>query len=117
MCDKTKVISRVKNGEISMCKDCKNYNLVYNNFFFQFDKNQLNQFKDYIAKIDVDYWLGFSACTTQKRKIPIQTFHQNLFLVFDLQEINELKTLLGIKKGQLDKKLSPADIDYTLILN
>ncbi|QTE24453.1 hypothetical protein J3359_06035 [Polaribacter cellanae] len=90
---------------------------MYNNVFFQFDEDQLNLFKDYIAKIDVDYWLDFSACTTQRRKIPVQTFNHNLFLVFDLHEINELKTLLGIKKKQLNKKLSPADIEYILVLN
>ncbi|QTD39267.1 hypothetical protein JL193_03645 [Polaribacter batillariae] len=100
-----------------MCTRCKIYNLVYNNIFFQFNEEQLNHFKEYISKIDIDYWLDFSACTTQRRKIPVQTFHQNLILVFDLHEINELKTLLGIKNTEKEKILSPADIDYTLVLN
>ncbi|WP_299667583.1 DUF6686 family protein [uncultured Polaribacter sp.] len=117
MCQKAKIISRVKNGELSMCKGCKSYNLIFNNIFFQFNKNQLNKFKEYISKIDIDYWLDFNACTTQKRKIPVQTFHQNLVLVFDIYEINELKTLLGFKKSQTQEILFPGDIDYAFILN
>jgi hypothetical protein len=117
MCEKTKIISRVKNGELSMCRCCKNYNLVFNNIFFQFEENQLNKFKEYISKIDIEYWLDFSSFTTQRRKIPVQTFNQKLILVFDNYEINELKILLGIKNTQRVSTLSPGDIDYTLILN
>ncbi|OAD46186.1 hypothetical protein LPB303_04445 [Polaribacter atrinae] len=100
-----------------MCKDCNNYNLVFNNIFFQFDKEQLNKFKEYVAEIDINYWLDYSASTTQRRKIPVPTFHQNLVLVFDSYEIEELKILLGISKGNKNKMIATADIDYTLILN
>jgi hypothetical protein len=117
MCQKSKIISRVKNGELSMCLNCKNYNLVFNNIFFQFDKVQLKQFREYISKIEIEYWLDFSACSTQRRKIPVPTFHENLILVFDNFEIEALKKLLGIKKSQLNNVLSPGDIEYTLILN
>ncbi|MEE9408626.1 MAG: DUF6686 family protein [Polaribacter sp.] len=117
MCQKSKIISRVKNGELTICKGCKNYSLTFNNIFFQFDKNQLLQFKNYISKIDIEYWLDYSACTTQRKKITVQTFHENLILVFDLHEINELKTLLGIHRTIKNTILSPADIDYTLVLN
>jgi len=117
MCQKSKIISRVKNGELSMCNCCKNYNLVFNNIFFQFDREQLSKFKEYVSKIDVDYWLDYSASTTQRRKIPVPTFHQNLVLVFDIYEIEELKILLGIDNFKTDNVLCTADIDYTLILN
>ncbi|KGL63207.1 DUF6686 family protein [Polaribacter sp. Hel1_85] len=117
MCQKSKIISRVKNGELSICNGCKNYNLVFNNIFFQFDRNQLNTFKEYITKIDIDYWLDYSSNTTQRRKIPVPTFHQNLVLVFDIYEIEELKILLGIHKSKSKDILLTADIDYTLILN
>jgi hypothetical protein len=117
MCQKSKIIASVKNGEISICKDCNNYNLVFNNIFFQFDKEQLNKFREYVAEIDVNYWLDYSASTTQRRKIPVPTFHQNLVLVFDTYEIEELKILLGIYSGNKNKMISTADIDYSLILN
>ncbi len=117
MCQKSKIISRVKNGELSMCNCCKNYNLVFNNIFFQFDREQLNKFKEYVSKIDVEYWLDYSASTTQRRKIPVPTFHQNLVLVFDTYEIEELRTLLGIFNTNESNTLCTADIDYALILN
>ena len=117
MCQKSRIISRVKNGEISICNCCKNYNLIFNNIFFQFDKDQLYKFKEYVSKIDVNYWLNYCASTTQKRKIPVPTFHQNLVLVFDTYEIEELKTLLGINKHKRNVDLFAADIDYALIFN
>ncbi|MDN3618977.1 hypothetical protein QWY81_05830 [Polaribacter undariae] len=117
MCQKSRIISSVKNGEISICENCKNYNLVFNNIFFQFDKEQLNKFREYVAEIDVNYWLDYSANTTQKRKIPVPTFHQNLVLVFDSYEIEELKILLGINTANRSKMITTADIDYSLILN
>ncbi len=47
----------------------------------------------------------------------MQTFHQNLVLVFDIFEIDQLKQLLKIKPNKINRKLSPGDIDYTYILN
>jgi hypothetical protein len=117
MCQNSKIISRVKNGELSVCKGCKNYNLIFNNIFFQFDKNQLVQFTEYISNLDIEYWLAYNSCTTKKRKIPVSTFHQNLILVFDIYEFEELKVLLQINKNMKKEVLSPQNIDYTLILN
>ena len=116
MCQKIKIISRVKHGELTLCEGCKNYNLTFNNLFFQFTKNQLLQFREYVSKIDVDYWLEYSFYTTQRKKIPVQTFHENLILVFDLFEINELKKLLGIHKENKNDLLAPEDIDYAVVL-
>jgi hypothetical protein len=100
-----------------MCKGCKNYNLVFNNIFFQFDKKQLNKFKEYVSNIDINYWLDYSSETIQRRKIPVPTFHQNLVLVFDTYEIEELKILLNIRSNNKNKIISTTEIDYTLILN
>lgn len=117
MCQNSKIISRVKNGELSVCKGCENYNLIFNNIFFQFDKNQLVQFREYISNLDTEYWLTYNSCTTQKRKIPVSTLHQNLNLIFDVYELEELKVLLKINKNIKKGVLSALDIDYTLILN
>ena len=86
-------------------------------FFFQFDREQLNKFKQYVSKIDIEYWLDYSASTTQRRKIPVPTFHQNLVLVFDTYAIEELRTLSGIVDSISQNTLCTKDIDYALILN
>ena len=117
MCQNSKIISSVKNGEISFCKGCKTYALTYNNIFFQFTIEQLKKFKSYVSQIDIAYWLDHNACATQKRKVPIPTSHQNLILIFDLYEIQELRILLGIDKNDPIKMVPAAAIDYPLILN
>ena len=117
MCQKSKIIARVKNGELSMCRSCENFSLTFNNILFQFDKSELMQFRDYVSKIDIDYWLTYPACKMQKRKIPVETFNQDLFLIFDEYEIEELKTLLGINTYDKQAPLSAGDIDYPFCLN
>lgn len=117
MCKNSKIISSVKNGEISLCKGCKTYALTFKNIFFQFTRDQLNKFKFYVAQIDINYWLDYSAFSTQKRKIPIPTSHENLILVFDIHEIKELRTLLEIDQKNLFKLISASEIDVPLILN
>lgn len=117
MCQKSKIISRVNSGELSICKCCKTYALTFNNVFFRFTEEQLHKFKMYISQINIDYWLDYNACSTQKRKIPIPTSHQNLILIFDVYEIKELRVLLGIDIIYQSKIIETADIDYPLILN
>ncbi|AUC86637.1 hypothetical protein CW731_03710 [Polaribacter sp. ALD11] len=102
---------------MSFCKGCETYSLTFNNVFFQFELEELIQFKKYISKVDTEYWLTHYANTTQKRKIPIQTYHQNLILLFNVYEFEELKVLLKIKNIFKKEVLSPEDVDYTLILN
>jgi hypothetical protein len=117
MCNTTKIISQVKSGKLSFCTNCKIYSLTFNNVFFQFELNELIQFKKYITKVDVEYWLNYYENTTQKRKIPVQTYHQNLILVFSFDEFEDLKILLKIKPNLKNEILDAQEIDYTFILN
>ena len=117
MCNKTKIISRVKYGELSVCMGCETYSLTFNNVFFQFELEEFIQFKNYISKVYTAYWLTHYANTTQKRKIPIQTYHQNLILIFNIYEFEKLKVLLEIKSNLKKEILSPEDVEYMFILN
>jgi len=51
MCHKTKIISRVKHGELTLCEGCKNYNLTFNNLFFQFEKNNYFNLENMFLKL------------------------------------------------------------------
>lgn len=117
MCQNSEIIARVKNGELSFCKDCNTYALTFNNIFFQFTKDQLYKFKYYVSQIDVYYWLGFKDYYVQKRKIPIPTSHQNLILIFDLNEIKALRILLGIDNKYKSDLIDFTEIDYPMLLN
>jgi hypothetical protein len=116
MCENSKIISRTKNGELSVCSTCGLYSLLFNNISFQFNKGQLLQFRTYVDNLDIDYWMNYYSCTTKKRKIPITTLHENLVLLFTVDEIEALKLLLMLK--EVPKQNIPAsEIDYNLILN
>lgn len=116
MCKKSKIIARTKSGELFLCNDCKRYSLTFNNILLQFDKNELESFKNHINNIDVDYWLDFYARTTKVRKIPVSTKHCSLWMFFTEEEFEELKSLLLIKKQPMSM-LSACNINYPLILN
>ncbi|WP_367651251.1 DUF6686 family protein [Winogradskyella undariae] len=55
--------------------------------------------------------------TKVKRKIPIPSIHENLVLMFNKQEILELKTLFCHRGSIYENYISLKDIEYTLILN
>ena len=116
MCHNSKIISSLKNGELSVCKACKVFSLTYNNLYFQFDKEQLLQFKKYVNRININYWLDHYSRTTKKRKIPITTPNQGLVLFFNEEEIADLKTLLLLKSPSKSNLLA-SEINYTVILN
>ena len=116
MCQNSKIISSSSNGELTVCRVCEIYSLTYNNLFFQFDKEQLLQFRKYIQHIDINYWLDFYSQTTKKRKIPISTPNEGLVLFFNEEEIADLKSLMLLKSASKNKLLA-SEINYTLILN
>mgnify|MGYP006099775379 FL=1 len=116
MCNKTKILASVKNGELSVCNGCNVYSLTFNNILFQFEKEQLLQFRNYIGNIDVEYWLHLYSSTNRKRQIPVSTLNQNLTLLFNESEIEELKLLLSLKENNIES-LSASQIDYKLVLN
>ncbi len=98
-----------------MCTKCKHFHLTFNNIFFEFNQEELDQFKDYLFAIDIDYWEDQYPCP--KRNIPVPSLQKNLILVFNRQEIAELKQLFSGYSYQKFKNITLDDIDYTLVLN
>gem|GEM_PF-191610 len=117
MCHRIVSISKVKSGELSRCIDCNIYHLIFNNIFFEFDLEQLHQFKNYLSAIETDYWEEKYACSEIRRKIPIPSIQQNLVLLFDRREIRELQILFSRQFPEEMDSLGVDDIDYTFILN
>lgn len=115
MCGSLKTISKVKSGELTFCETCNCYHLEFNNLYFELSSFDLKKLKDFLLKIDIDYWERNYAHTSFKRKIPITSVNQNIVLMFNRQEIQELKTLVLEKKA--DNILNVDDIDYQFILN
>ncbi|WP_055444253.1 DUF6686 family protein [Lacinutrix himadriensis] len=117
MCSNIKTISKVTSGELSICTKCNVYHLEFNNIYFEFSEAQYKQFKKYLFAIDSEYWENKYGDAKVKRKIPVPSLQSNLVLMFNRQEIKELKSLFSNKKQIYNKYLNVDDIDYTLILN
>jgi len=115
MCEQLKTLSKVKSGELSLCVDCKIYHLEFNNLYFEFDYRQYLQFKEYLKTIDIQFWECKYAQSILKRKIPIPSVQSNLVLLFNRQEIEELKTLF--LRRNTENYLDVDDIDYQFVLN
>lgn len=101
MCRNSRIVSKSKNGQITVCNGCNRYSITFNNVLFQFDKEELKKIRYHINNINVDYWLDFYARTTKTRKIPLCTEQDNLVLFFTEEELDELKILLAIKENTI----------------
>ncbi|WP_111308949.1 DUF6686 family protein [Confluentibacter sediminis] len=115
MCHSLVTISKVKSGELTFCNTCNSYHLEFNNLYFELNSIQFIKLKNFLLEIDIAYWEINYAHTGFKRKIPITSMNQNIVLMFNRQEIEELKTLVLKKKTALF--LNVDDIDYQFILN
>jgi len=115
MCNSLRLISKVKSGELTFCESCNCYHLEFNNLYFELNSSHLEKLKNFLLDIDIDYWEKNYAHTSFKRKIPNTSLNQNIVLMFNRQEIQELKSL--VLKMRTDVILNVDDIDYQFILN
>ena len=67
--------------------------------------------------LDTSYWNENYPCPKVKKNIPIPTLQGNLVLLFNQQEIEELKKLLSSKIIRKYEELSVEEIDYSFIQN
>ena len=118
MCNElNNIIKTNKNGQLSFCRDCKKFNLTFNNILIELTPRELNAFQAMVKDIDVEYWESQFSKKHFKRNIPITTSLQNLILVFDLSEFLVLKELIFNKASKKNSLISLSEIDYDLTLN
>tara|TARA_R100001369_G_scaffold26133_1_gene47268 strand:- start:182 stop:544 length:363 start_codon:yes stop_codon:yes gene_type:complete len=120
MCQSIKVLSQVKSGELLFCEDCELFHLVFNNLFFALNTKELENLKSYVDGLEVGYWEHKYACSRMRRKIPLPLTQENLVIMFNRQEVAELRVLLAYKdknKNEPIEFLSIDDIDYNVMLN
>lgn len=119
MCkERIKILSKVSSGALSFCHDCCVYHLEFNNIYLELNSYEFKQLKDYVFNIDIDYWEHKFINSNAKRKIPIPSMQTNLVLMFNRQEMIELKLLFKeVQKDVFTTYLNSNEIDCTLILN
>lgn len=117
MCNYIRTIGKVKSGELTVCINCHRYHLTFNNIFFEFTKKEYIQFKKYILQLDTSYWNENYPYPKVKKNIPIPTLQGNLVLLFNQQEIEELKKLFTYKFAKKYQQIYVEEIDYSFIQN
>ena len=117
MSKKIKLLAKVKSGELTVCLDCNHYHLTFNNIFFEFTYEEYVYFKKYINQLDTAYWNENYPCPRVNKNIPVPTLQGNLVLLFNQQEIEELRILFNDGDYQEYKEISIKDIDYPFIQN
>ena len=117
MSKKIKLVGKVKSGELTVCLDCNHYHLTFNNIFFEFTNDEYLYFKKYIIQLDTEYWNEIYPHPKVKKNIPIPTLQGNLVLLFNQQEIEELRALFNNGSYQKYQEISIKEIDYTFIQN
>ncbi len=98
----------------------QNAQRVFNNIFLALNVREIKRLKDYIDKLEIDYWEHKYQYSDLKRKIPLPATQENLVMMFNKQEIIGLRNLLSFNKQKetLDPHLLNVDgIDYVLHLN
>lgn len=89
-----KIINKIKNGKVFQCESCNKIHIEYKNLYFIFNQEKYKQFADYFLKMDGEYFESRNAKSFLNKKIVIPVGNKNLKVIFDNDELNEIKSLL-----------------------
>ena len=118
MSHKPELLKQTQTGSILHCPHCDIYQIIFGQFTYEFTEDELCQFSLFLTEIDVHYWQEKYCNCRMKRKIPIPTAQQNLFIMLSLAELEELKSLVFFNEKTKDSEwLELSDINYDLFLN
>lgn len=79
---------------LAYCAKCRSFHLEFGNFFFQFTKQEMEGFKDYLDKVNGEYYEHLNRDTPNKRKIFLRLPIQGVYFALYLNELYELRTLV-----------------------
>lgn len=88
------VINRTTNGMLAYCAKCHSYHLEFGNFFFQFTEEELDGFKDYLDKVNGEYYEQLNRDTPNNRKIFLRLPVRCVYVTLYLSELYELRALV-----------------------
>jgi len=96
--DKMVLVNKTTNGQLSFCKCCNIYQLEFGNVLFSFPQKEFEKLKQYVASIDGEDCFRKNRHLSFKRKIFLNFPVKGLFFCLNIPELEELKTLLFIRK-------------------
>jgi len=108
MCCNYSILKQTQNGMLIFLKGCDNYQLTFNNLNFSLTEEELIAFKNYLKRIDIDYWEKEYEHSIYQKKIPIPTLQNNFIILINRFELYELLLLLNIDNA--NEMLSYSDL-------
>lgn len=115
MCQSIIIISQSRYGQLTKCEKCNSFNLTYNNILFEFTIEELESFKNFLKAVKLESCEKRYKIAYRKRNIPIETYQQNLYLIFSSKEIKDLIKLVSVANNSENYEfLSFNKIDYKL---
>lgn len=90
------IIQKTNNGKVFKCFKCNLIHIEFKNLNFNFTDSQYKHFAEYIMKINGEEWESRNKDSSYSRKILIPVGSQNINIMFNNEELTELKCLLDM---------------------
>lgn len=101
-----KVIKRTTAGIIFKCSKCNKIHIEFGNMNFDFTESELVEFRNYIERLDGEYWEIKNAHTLFARKIRIPLgVRSSFYFLLNSSELEQLKELISPKEISANEKL------------
>ncbi|MGB2086218.1 MAG: DUF6686 family protein [Flavobacteriaceae bacterium] len=107
----SQTIRRTLKGTIEFCQDCGLYYLTYGNILISLTEAEYYVFEHYLFSIDIALWQEHNKAHQHEKFIPIPTKQGNLSLLFDEDDIYQLK-LLFLGESARFLNINQMRIDY-----
>lgn len=89
-----KLITRSPNGQISQCKCYEGYRFEFGNIVLNLTEEELEQFKNYVLSIDIDYYLSLNKNAKTIKKLILHVGSGSVQMALNRSEFLEICTLL-----------------------
>lgn len=110
------ILHSSRNGQIFICNHCQKIHLEFGNFTFDFSsQDQLKNFLSHLKQIDGSYYEERNKYSAYYRKIMVPVPETRMKMLFTLNELNEIKDLIGGFIGPNKKELvtiSRMEVDF-----
>lgn len=95
------VLSNSGNGTITWCECCGVIQIEFGNICLRFGRNEFEIFSGSVGRLDIQKWEEANSDTLFRRKVHIQVRPTNITMVFNADEVRELRLLIAEARASL----------------
>ena len=92
---KPNIIKQTENGKVFKCSKCNLLHVEFKNLNFNLTLAQYKHLADYIQNLNGSEWEDINSESNFSRKIMIPIGHQNINIMFNIDELAEFNSLLN----------------------